>query len=186
MLPSEPRVLGPLDLIVHRKKMKYYNLAALLLFLAFNSTAARELKPEEAKHILERAEIIRVAFEENDAQAIADMTHPTLFETLGISKKQFISMTQAGLNQLDAAGVKIISSELKQPSLIVDSTHYDVVFIPRISIMDHLPYALNNRALLSCASSPHALGLLWPFCPSARGFAIRLLSHPVLRLRSCH
>ena len=39
---------------------------------------------------------------------------------------------------------------------------------------DPLPYALNDRALLSCASSPHAHGLLGPSCSSTRDFAVRV------------
>lgn len=113
--------------------MRY--LTCILLFLKLlGPVAAAQLAPDDAAQLLKRANLVAQAFDSGDLEAIAEMTHPSLFRLMG-GKDKMLEITKAALAQLESMDYEILESKLGTPGEVYQAAEENVCFYPRTTVM---------------------------------------------------
>lgn len=110
--------------------------AATAIYLLLATPAFAELLSVAESEEL-RGQIIAVttAFENGNAEALIEHTHPSLYALTG-GRDAFAEMTLQALVQLRETGIKFLHAEVGTPTPIYPAGDEEVCFVPRVSVME--------------------------------------------------
>ncbi|HEY1136650.1 MAG TPA: hypothetical protein VGE64_04075 [Xanthomonadaceae bacterium] len=115
-----------------------HTLAGLLLGLCCAiamPACAATLGKADADVLRRDIDAMMAAYEQGDVEALLGKTHPSLFKLVG-DRDAFSRTAQQALDQLEAQGVRFVSSETGDPSDTYPAGDEEVCFVPRKSILE--------------------------------------------------
>ena len=107
---------------------------ALWCFLA-NPVLGEMLSDAEVNHLRTEVAAMATAFEQGDAEAFIERTHPSVQKLAG-GPDAFAEMIRQAVDQLRQTGVKFLSAEMGTPTQTYPAGDDEVCFVPRVSIME--------------------------------------------------
>jgi hypothetical protein len=131
------------------QRMKCLTLLFAVAMMLHVMAIAAPLGANDAKALEKRAKQVSAAFDAGDAEAIAQMTHPSLFKMMG-GREKMVEITKNGINQLKAMDAQVVESELGVPTEAHTAADEIVCFYPRTTVMRIGEKRMKSTGFLIC------------------------------------